>query len=112
MNRNAVIANIPDQQTWVGLTDAEKKGAVETAIDSFLSELEQAGREPDEWEATDLGAAFNAILMGWYVLAATYVERGLAPPEQRAQPWPRQEHTPDTKSLRTALAHVRATPAR
>ena len=112
MNRDAVLANIPAAHAWPGLTNAEKKQAVESAIDAFLWELEQAHAEPDEWEATDLGAALNAVLMGWYTLAVTYVARGLAKPAERAQAWPRQEHTPDANSLRDALAYVRGAPVR
>lgn len=112
MNRDAVLAKIPGGHAWHGLTNAEKKEAVESAIEAFLLELEQAHAEPDEWEATDLGAALNAVLMGWYTLAVNYVARGLAQPAERAQAWPRQEHTPDTDSLRVALAYVRGAPVR
>ena len=112
MNRDAVFAKIPAAHALRGLTNAEKKEAVESAIDAFLLELEQAHADPDAWEATELGAALNAVLMGWYTLAVNYVALGLAPPEERAQAWPRQEHTPDTKSLRVALDYVRGTPVR
>ena len=112
MDRDAIFAKIPDREAWTGLNNGARKEAVESAINSFLSELERANAEPDEWEATDLGAALNAVLMGWYTLAINYVARGLAPPEQRAHAWPRQEHTPTTRSLRDALVYVSGAPAR
>jgi len=112
MNRQAVYANIPTSQSWHGLNKQAQKEAVEAAIDSFVSELEQVGAEPDEWEATDLGAALNAVFAGWYTLAITYVCRGLEPPESRAQEWHRNEETPDIRKLRDALAYVRGAPTR
>ena len=112
MNRDAVLANVLSSAGWHSMSGAEKKATTETAIESLFPELERAGREPDQWEATDIGAAMNALLMGWYTLAINYVAHATTPPDLRADAWPRQEHTPSIRSLRDALDYVRGAPAR
>ena len=49
MNRDVVYSKLPDVQTWAFLDGNERKRAVEAAIDTLLTELDNCDAEPDAW---------------------------------------------------------------
>ncbi len=112
MDRNALLGAVPVGQEWDRLDPRQRKDAVERLLESILDELANEQREPDRWEATDMGAALNAIQMGWYNAAISYAMYALVPPEERAGEWQREETTPTSTELRNAVEYIKGMPAR
>lgn len=110
MNTDDLLQLVPERLRWNEMDNPERKQAVESLVDAILLALTEDRREPDHWEATDLGAALNALLMGWYSAALTYAMYSVTPPKQRAQAWPREEHTPTAALLMRSLHYVRGAP--
>jgi len=103
---------LPDGAQFLGYAPVDKKRCVEQFIQSLLDAIRAEGREPDDWEALDLGAAIGFISCHWYHAALTSANRALAPVEQRS---PVQLHRvdapPTAEQLQRALDYFRWMPA-
>jgi hypothetical protein len=113
MNRAALLAPLPNNDAFNGMTPQQRKGVVEDFINSIFDALEEDNRDPDAWEADMLSQALGRLAAGWYNAALTVAEKSLTPPDQRAPGQPAaQDPIADLDHWRDALAQIRGIPAR
>lgn len=87
MNRQALLANAPNDAQWAAMSKSEKQSAVVNLAIAALSECAANGRELDSWEAQHLRSALGAIYTDFFSLSMNDVVLAMAPPEERATGW-------------------------
>ena len=87
MNREALLANAPDDAQWAAMSKADKQSAVVDLAIAALSEYAANGQELDSWEAQHLSSALGAIYTDFFSLSMNDVVLAMAPTEERAPGW-------------------------
>ena len=98
-------ASVPDGAPWV------KKEFVEQFLVRACDLIAIDHRDPDAWELQHFLAAVGAVAAQRYDLAATYAEKGMAPPEDRAEEWRGRASGMSRPELERAIQLVRVQPA-
>jgi hypothetical protein len=84
MNRHALVHAAPANNQLHAMTQAGRKQAAETFVESILDAIAAEGRSPDDWEAHDLLAAIGFIVTRFYFAAFAYADRAMTPIDQRS----------------------------
>ena len=87
MNREALLANAPDDAQWAAMSKADKQSAVVDLAIAALSEYAANGQELDAWEAQHLRSAIDAINTDFFSLGMSDLMLAMTPPEERAPGW-------------------------
>ncbi len=96
---------VPDGAPWV------KKEFVEQFLVRACDLIAFDHRDPDAWELQHFLAAVGAVAAQRYDLAATYAEKGMAPPEERTEEWRGKASGVSRPELERAIQMVRVQPA-
>jgi hypothetical protein len=114
MDRDAVIASLPNESEFQAAPSYRKKEIVENLIRSILDQLDGEFRDPDRWEAEHIASAIGYLISDWYSAATAFAIKALAPANERADPesWARTNDTVTTRALRDAIEYATGKPAR
>ncbi len=112
MNREALLANAPDDAQWATISKADKQSAVVDLAIAALSECAAKGQELDSWEAQHLRSALGAIYTDFFSLSMNDLVLALAPPEERAPGWAQRfpKEIPTVHQFHRAFDQIRYRP--
>jgi hypothetical protein len=111
LDAHALLADVPGRYTFATMDQQARKDMIADRIGAVLDAIEGEGRQPDRWEAGELGDSIRALRVSWHASAMAALEKALAPSDTRADgPWDRDDNTYTIAQLRGGLAHAAATP--
>jgi transcriptional regulator with XRE-family HTH domain len=85
-----VMAEVPDARSNpTGAFDS-----IVRSIEMYLDIISDEEREPDDWEKLDLSGAINALSRSDLATAASFLWRGITPPDNQSTEYPRPKAPP------------------
>ena len=113
MDRDALLAAVPENAAFDALPANERKAAVEAFLAAILDAIESDKRQLDAWEARHISGAFGYLAVGWYNAALSAAQDCLLPPQARAPLRPGyEEGVPELQLWRDILDFLRGIPPR